>query len=137
MHGYIRVLAEFTVLACSSRSYLLAGQGDVHVDAGLYQGHEPQVVDAVVRKHLFWLRVDEQARSERDDQVAVRDDAVKERVGGCGLSIGVRVERVAGELGEPCDVVGGDPSRAGHDRLAESQLVQRLPEGVWAFGVTR
>jgi hypothetical protein len=54
----------------------------------------------------------------------------EERVGPGGLLVHVRVERVAGELGEVLDVRQRDAARAGHHCVADPQVGQRLAERV-------
>ena len=88
------------------------------------------MVDAEVREHRARVGVDEQARGERDDQVAVGDALAEDRVRRGGLGVHVGVERVAGELGEVLDVLLGDGPRPGDDRVAGPQLLQVLAERV-------
>jgi Cu/Ag efflux pump CusA len=87
-------------------------------------------------KHRPRLGVDEQARREGQDQVAVRHPTVEERVGSGSSFVHVRVERVAGELGEMLDVGERHLARAGHHRIADTQIGQRLAERVHAIVVS-
>ena len=67
----------------------------------------------------------------------MRDDPAEQRVLLRGLLVGVRVERVTGELGEVVDVGERDPARRGLDRVADAQLGQALAERVHAVVVPR
>ena len=65
----------------------------------------------------------------------MRDPAVEERVGPRRLLVHVRVEGVAGELGEVLDVRQRYPARARHHGVADPQLGQGFPERVSAIAV--
>src|SRR6202035_2690959 len=97
--GDLGVPAHLTVVP-RARANLLAGQCHGELVTGVDRGEEAQVVEAVIREYRTRVRLDEQARREGQDQVAVSDAAVEERVGRRGLLVHVRVERVPGELGE-------------------------------------
>jgi hypothetical protein len=60
----------------------------------------------------------------------VRHDAAEQRVGRGRHRVGVRVEAVAGEVGEVRDVLLGHEALLAHHRVTDPQAAHRLAEGV-------
>ena len=60
-------------------------------------------------------------------------DAREERVGFRRFLVGVRVERIAGGIGERRDVLEGDLPELGTDGVTDTQGGQRLTERVRPF----
>jgi hypothetical protein len=133
--GHADIPAHLTVPGVLARDDLLAGQRHGQLVARVDRREEAQVLQAIIGQHRTGIRLDKQPGRERDDEVAVRDPAVEERVGPRGLVVHVRVEGVPGELGEMFDVGQRDLTRPGHHRVTDAQVGQRFAEGVAAIGV--
>ena len=81
------------------------GQLHAHRIARIERGQEAQILEAGVGQHRARVGIDEQAGGEAQDQIAVGDAALEDRRGLGGFLVHVRVEFVAGELGEMLDVL--------------------------------
>ena len=128
--AYLCVPAHLAITGARTQCFLLAGQANLHRIAIVDGLGEAQVVDTVIREDGTELWVDKQARSKRNDQVAVCDAAIKERIFGRSLFVGVSLKCVAREIREVPDIVERDLAFIRTQGVTDRQLFECLAERV-------
>src|SRR5688572_1067397 len=112
------------------RRLLLAGELHLNRVTRVHRLDEAKVLEAVVGQHGSWRRIHEQSRGGGQHEVSVRHFLLEDRLRAAVVL--VRVEVIAAEIREAGDVLVRDRALLRDERLADLELVEILPERMYA-----